>query len=353
MLLETRAHKYANDRRGRRAGVRDLTVTDGRDRVTEYTWDVRDCMREARLPDGRRVVYDYDALGRRVHKRVFEGTSATPGRAVSYVWSGSVLALERSSNRPSRSFVHRPGQFEPLLQEERGEVFFYVLDRVGVPRELLDEGGRVAWSGRFSPWGGLEEQYVDPYRVQSGKSVSTPFRLLGQIFDEDTELAWTRFRVWDAQTGRWLSPDPLGLFGGANLFGFEGSPTQCIDPWGLATGPAHGADARRVQPGGAAPGDTLERRGTAPETPEELDRQSKAAMKAGFPHGVSVTSPERNRAIGVPESEASSATRQQLENAGFPVHSTPTKNDPAHHTVQMPDPVTPADADRFNAALGR
>jgi hypothetical protein len=31
-----------------------------------------------------------------------------------------------------------------MLQAERGEVFLYVNDHLGMPKELLDVGGRVA-----------------------------------------------------------------------------------------------------------------------------------------------------------------------------------------------------------------
>jgi RHS repeat-associated protein len=260
VLLETPRAKYANDARGRRLGERDLSVTEGAERITEHRWDARDRMRMTTLPDGRRVEWDYDAIGRRVEKRVFERGALMPSRTVSYLYSGTLLVEERASDTGSRSFVHRPGTFEPLLHEERGEVFLYVLDQVGVPRELLDEGGRVAWSGRFSPWGELEEEYVDPARANAGRSVSTPFRLLGQVHDEETGLAWTRFRVWDATTGRWLSPDPLGLFGGGNLLGFVHSPVRWTDPWGLSEGAAHGGvsdtDASRP-PFRGTPGSTV------------------------------------------------------------------------------------------------
>jgi RHS repeat-associated protein len=64
--------------------------------------------------------------------------------------------------------------------------------------------------------------------------VQSPFRLLGQVADEDAELGWTRFRCFDAETGKWLSPDPLGLNGGFNLFGFGPSPSSDVDPLGLA-----------------------------------------------------------------------------------------------------------------------
>jgi RHS repeat-associated protein len=239
VLVQTATRKYAHDKRGRRAGARDLTTTAGAERIVEYTWDVRDRMTEARLPDGRTVKYQYDALGRRIAKSVFHAGDTAPRESTRYWWSGIVLAADRSTSGRARSYVHRPGTFEPLLHAERGEVFVYVLDQVGVPRELVDTSGNVAWSGRFSAWGKLEEEAHDPLRAQANKSVSTPFRLLGQVHDEDTDLAWTMFRIFDAETGRWLSPDPLGIRGGFNLFAFDGAPTVLVDPWGLNTGHPH------------------------------------------------------------------------------------------------------------------
>jgi RHS repeat-associated protein len=243
VLLETPAAKYVHDRRGRRIGVRDLTKPDEIGAVTQYRWDARDRLVEAHLPDGRRVVYDYDAFGRRVEKRVFARGGSMPERSVRYVWSGNVLAMEAEKSGPVRTFVHRPGSFELLLQQERGEVFLCVTDQVGVVRELIDRAGRVAWSGRFDPWGRLEEEHSDPARVNAERTVSSPFRLLGQVWDEETGLAWTHFRVFDPATGRWLSPDPLGIRGGPNLFAFDGSPTVSVDPFGLSTDDPHSHDA--------------------------------------------------------------------------------------------------------------
>jgi RHS repeat-associated protein len=67
-----------------------------------------------------------------------------------------------------------------------------------------------------------------------GTPIESPFRLLGQVADEDAELCWTRFRVFDAEVGAWLSPDPLGWLGGLNLFAFAGAPSRVTDTRGLA-----------------------------------------------------------------------------------------------------------------------
>lgn len=47
------------------------------------------------------------------------------------------------------------------------------------------------------------------------------------------------------------------------------------------------------------------------------------------------------------------AKRGDFEKAGFEARYTPTKNDPNHHTIQLPNPVTPADEKRFNDVLKR
>jgi RHS repeat-associated protein len=121
-----------------------------------------------------------------------------------------------------------------MLQAEGGTVFTYVNDHLGMPKELVDQDGRVAWAGSHSAWGRVVETWRDP-RARQG--VETPFRLLGQYADEETGLCYTRFRYFDAGAGRWCSPDPVGFAGGANLFGFNGRPTVDADPFGLSCGP--------------------------------------------------------------------------------------------------------------------
>jgi RHS repeat-associated protein len=99
-----------------------------------------------------------------------------------------------------------------------------------MPKELVDQDGRVAWAAAHSAWGRVVETWRDPL---AKRAVETPFRLLGQYLDDETGLCCTRFRYFDPEVGRWLSPDPLGFAGGRNLFAFDGSPTVRVDPLGL------------------------------------------------------------------------------------------------------------------------
>lgn len=86
-----------------------------------------------------------------------------------------------------------------------------------------------------------------------------------------------------------------------------------------------------------------------------LNRQAQAAEQAGFPHGVSVTSPASNARLSRDSADAVSAPRQAFEDAGFPVHHTPTRRDPDHQ--RAPDRweyQIPVDkVDRFNELTDR
>ncbi|MEJ7732197.1 MAG: RHS repeat-associated core domain-containing protein [Polyangiaceae bacterium] len=225
-----------DDARRRRRKIPD------RGKPTEYQWDARSRLREVRLPSGTRVLFWYDAFGRRVRKLVAPAgpsieelaTGAAPpvARVVDYLWDGQVLAAELDSVRGARVFIHHPTTGVPLCQIEDGEAYTYVTDPMGVPRELIDTRGRIAWAGSISPFGLVRDVYRDPGTAE----ISPPFRQLGHYADEDTGLLYTLFRWFDPETARWLSIDPLLLLAGGNLFGLEASPTFTVDVLGLGTG---------------------------------------------------------------------------------------------------------------------
>ncbi|AKT40741.1 DUF6531 domain-containing protein [Chondromyces crocatus] len=287
VLTRTQEARFENDACGRRTRkvpqVReaDGLLVDGAE-ATGYVWDCRDRLREVKLPDGRRVLFTYDAFGRRVRKEVLpaargdyprmvrlaleQGKEALPKAEVTeFLWDGDVLAAEIQPGRrveappdhrtaaqraadefagrrgPSpdqpwtRVFVHVPGSFVPLLQAEQGAVFTYVNDHLGTPKELIDPEGRVAWSAAHSAWGQVVEVWRDPKATPRHGGVESPFRLLGQYEDGETGLCYTRFRYFDAALGRWLSPDPLNVLGGMNACAWDGAPTCRTDPFGLST----------------------------------------------------------------------------------------------------------------------
>ena len=266
-LKATENARYVNDGRGRRiqriqrTGKNDLRGNPlrGNEEVTTYGWDSRDRLREVVRPDGVRVRFTYDAFGRRAQKDVLPPESpsllildpdarvkASERRTVAFLWDGDVLCEEQDSSKEERSrkriHVHEPGTFVPMLQAEQGRVFGVINDHLGMPKELVDAGGRVAWRAQHSAWGRVLRVSRDP----GAPEVESPFRLMGQYEDGETELCYTRFRFFEASTGRWLSTDPLGPTGGQNLLAMDGSPTLQVDPWGLECISVHRGDDNSV-----------------------------------------------------------------------------------------------------------
>lgn len=90
-------------------------------------------------------------------------------------------------------------------------------------------------------------------------------------------------------------------------------------------------------------GGSLFRFGREPESAANLGADAAKAEANGFPHGVSVRS-RTNR------SDAMEASREAVEGV-FNVIK--TGKDPAHYTVELPNPVTQDVADLFNTLFGR
>jgi RHS repeat-associated protein len=255
VLLHAGAVDLGYDARRRRVR-RTVGEAGSPSSTTRMRWDERDRLREITRPDGSRIRFMYDAFGRRTKKEVLpapaavpafdftalgaslgasaEGSATPPGhngaRTVEYVWDGDALAMEIDSDRGERVFAHVPETLVPLLHDEAGSVFVYVNDPTGAPRELVDARGDVVWAGRLSPWGRLLDEKTPTER----QAIRPPFRLLGQVHDEDADLTCSKFRWWDAGVARWLSPDPIGIQGGPDHFGWGGDPLVHADPLGLS-----------------------------------------------------------------------------------------------------------------------
>jgi RHS repeat-associated protein len=107
-----------------------------------------------------------------------------------------------------------------------GEVAYYFHnDHLGTPQILTDDTQTIAWKAVFTPFGAA---------VGSIETVENPFRLPGQYYDGETGFHYNYFRYYDPTAGRFITPDPIGLKGGINLFTYSASnPINWVDTDGL------------------------------------------------------------------------------------------------------------------------
>ena len=62
---------------------------------------------------------------------------------------------------------------------------------------------------------------------------STPLRFPGQYADDESGLFYNLFRYYHPGSGRYLTPDPLGLAPAPNPYAYPENPTTAADPLGL------------------------------------------------------------------------------------------------------------------------
>ena len=63
----------------------------------------------------------------------------------------------------------------------------------------------------------------------------------GQYTDDESGLAYNRFRYYDPQSGNYLTSDPIGLNGGETPYAYVHNPMGWVDPLGLSKCTHHGS----------------------------------------------------------------------------------------------------------------
>ncbi|MFE2426782.1 RHS repeat-associated core domain-containing protein [Streptomyces sp. NPDC059373] len=203
-----------------------------------FQWDVDDRLTRVTTPDGETWTYLYDPLGRRIAKRRLTADGGI-AEETTFTWDGATLAEQtttRADGAPAVSIAWDYNGLRPIAQteykadqdqEEIDRRFFAIVtDLVGAPTELVDESGEISWRARTTLWG------TTTWNLDS--TAYTPLRFPGQYFDAESGLHYNFHRYYDPGTGRYLSPDPLGLSPAPNPVTYVDNPHRMTDPLGLA-----------------------------------------------------------------------------------------------------------------------
>ncbi|HAT7594038.1 TPA: hypothetical protein JAW44_003825, partial [Citrobacter werkmanii] len=221
--------------------VEKTVLSDGfRPQRWRYRWDGMGQLVQLITPQGERWRYTYDAFGRRLSKRRERTTLGIAG--YDYQWSGDLLVAETpvyadgtAAVEHSVYWLYEPGALTPGARYENGQLHYVVRDHMGTPRELLTETGEVVRAQKLSVWGKAEQYRFGGLSAANDDDTAPhcPWRFAGQYADEESGLHYNRFRYYDVETGQYVSPDPIGLDGGLNPYGYVNNPLKYIDPLGL------------------------------------------------------------------------------------------------------------------------
>jgi RHS repeat-associated protein len=226
------------------------------DGTFKYTWDAENRLIQVE-PAGtpqigdKMLTFVYDYLGRRVEKKVYTFVTGNPSHwsttaspHLRFVWGGWLMLAElngASSNAVVRKYTWGldlaglNGQVNSLegaggiggllaIQTPGPAYYLYFCDANGNVGQVFDPNQyEVAAKYEYDPYGNL---------TASTDNTGNPFRFSSKLRDSETGLYYFGYRYYSPRLGRWISRDPIGELGGANLYGYV---RNC---------PATGVDAR-------------------------------------------------------------------------------------------------------------
>ncbi len=162
--------------------------------------------------------YVYNGMGQRIKKNARGSV-----RVFHYNHLGYLISETNHTGQTIVEYVYIGSNLLAKIQGE--QVYYYHNDHLGTPQVLTDDSGNIVWKAAYTPFGEAQ--------VSIGV-VENPHRLRGQYYDAETGLHYNYFRYYNPQTGRYITPDPIGLEGGMNLFAYvKGNPLNTIDTYGL------------------------------------------------------------------------------------------------------------------------
>lgn len=193
----------------------------------EFNWDNK--LREANTPD-ESIALRYDPAGNRIWKD--SSVSGTRKYIVDIVGDLPVILLEidTSDDSIAKSYMYANSQ---IIAQHDGDYatsrYFYLHDRLGSVRQLIDTNANVVIMYTYEPFG-------DTLEVEG--TLSNLFMFTGQYFDSEIDEYYLRTRQYYPYISRFTSRDqvfgkfeePLSLH---KYLYCQNEPINRIDPLGL------------------------------------------------------------------------------------------------------------------------
>ncbi|MGE3312956.1 MAG: RHS repeat domain-containing protein [Limisphaerales bacterium] len=179
------------------------------------------------------MTYVYDALGRRIGKR-----AAPPATdETRFLYRGARVIEERDAqNRTTASYAYGANLDERLAMDRNGARYFYHADDLLNVTQVTDAQGRVVEEYRYDDYGSPAILAPDG-TVRAESAIGNPYLFTGRYLDPESGLYHFRARYLDPAAGRFITRDPLGVWGDplnlGNAYTYAASsPWTLTDPTG-------------------------------------------------------------------------------------------------------------------------
>lgn len=196
------------------------------DGTNTYAYDYENRLVQVVTPSGT-VEYSYDAWGRKLSRS--DGSST-----VRYVYDGDRVIMERNgSGAVLAKYVYGVGLDEALRMDRGAGTHYFLHDALGSVVNATDGSGAKVESYGYDVYGRATIKNKSGATIEKS-AIGNPYLFTGRDFDEDSGLYSLRARWYDPVTGRFISPDPIGLEGGdVNLYRYVlNNPASYSDPYG-------------------------------------------------------------------------------------------------------------------------
>jgi len=184
--------------------------------------------------------YVYDGLRRLRVRREYGWTGAwVETNEIRYIYDGNEILQQRDGNNvPTLTFTRGLDMSGSLqgangiggllaMTEGTGTNSYYHSDGNGNVVYLLGTNQLLAARYEYDAFG-------SPQAISGPKAYINPNWYASQLYDPATGLSHYLYRAYVPSLQRWLTRDPLGEFGGINLYGFvRNGPENWVDRYGL------------------------------------------------------------------------------------------------------------------------
>ena len=164
-----------------------------------------------------------------VEKRYLDGCEIIIKKTKDRVTYQATSTIVQAEGQQKLALIHHISTGK-VADEPATTIRYQVGNHLGSVAMETDEQGQIISYEEYFPFGGTAFLFGKNKREVARKT----YRYSGKEKDDATGLYYYGFRYYVPWLCRWLSPDPVGMKDGPNIYAFvQNNPINLVDDWGL------------------------------------------------------------------------------------------------------------------------